>query len=346
MSKILFVDDEITKNVDVLKQLFRSVISQEECDNLTQLKNSPLGVDIARVKEVLKDNPVLEVENSFARAISRIKAAEDGRNYDLFLLDRNLAGNRMYRLEEIAKIMPGYDENALELYKEREGDFLLLLLHLQGVPCREKVYFYSAYQKDAIRSALYLQHMIGIESFGAQNFVDKSDLEAKKKFRKEVIENLEDARIVARYHKAFSGLRKAYMSEADKKFLIDILRDKSKPSDTPRPLLEHFLAALKNYPGDYTWRKLKSGLDFAALRYANPQTNAHLASTPDGPQPGPQKVPEFVYLHCESIRKYCNKYLSHNNDDEPGLPTPTDYSWPAVKYMLVEVFNWLDNELQ
>ncbi len=328
MSKILFVDDEITRNLPVLEQLFGGVISADERDKLTRLRRNPLGATIDQIKQVLANNRVLEVEDSFAGAIERIRSAGSGRDYDLFLLDRNLAtGNGMYKLAEIAAVMPGYDENALERYKGREGDFLLLLLHLQGVPCREKVYFYSAYQADDIRSALYLQHMIGFKTFSRDNFVDKSDSKAKDEFRTKVVEHLDRAMIAARYREAFSGLDKAKMGKCRDR-LINVLRNNSIPNGDPRVLLEHLLRFL--YENDYTSQKPQTSLDFRALRYKND---------------GTQRVPQFVFDHCLSIKQYCNHYASHTSFDAPGLPAPTAYSWVAVKCMLVDIFVWLDKEL-
>lgn len=332
MSKILFVDDEITRNIPVLELLFGSVISRNEREKLAQLRRSPLGATVEKIQDVLKDNPVLEIESTFAGAIRRIKEAGDGRDYDLFLLDRNLAtGNGMYTLDEIAKVMPGYDENALERYQGREGDFLLLLLHLQGVPCREKVYFYSAYQADDIRSALYLQHMIGFQTFSQKNFVDKSNPGEKEKFRKDVVEHLDRAMVVARYPDAFSGLHKAGMDN-DRDRLINIFKDDSMPNADARVLLEHFLEEVQYTSKNYTCRPPADGLDFAALWYIK---NAN----------GEQRVPQFVFNHCLTIKKYCNNYAAHKSYDAPGLPKPTDYSWLAVKYMLADIFTWLDNEL-
>ena len=334
MSKILFVDDEITRNLPALQLLFGGIISDDECEQLKRLRRNPLGVKIDQIKAVLRNNPVLEVEDSFAGAIERIRSAGSGRDHDLFLLDRNLAtGNGMYKLAEIAAVMPGYDENAMERYKGREGDFLLLLLYLQGVPCREKVYFYSAYQADDIRSALYLQHMIGFKTFSADNFVDKSDSKAKEKFRTKVVEQLERAMIVARYREAFSGLHKADMDKCRER-LINILKDDSLPNGDPRFLLEDFLYAVQYTAKNYTYRTPKTSMDFDALW--------------DEDQPaGPQRVPKFVFNHCMGVKLFCNHYSSHVNNKEvaKGLPPPTDYSWQAVKNMLVEIFSWLDNEL-
>ena len=334
MSKILFIEDEITRNIPVLELLFGSVISKDERGKLAQLRRSPLGASIEKIKDALQDNQVLEIESTFAGAIDRIKAAGDGRDYDLFLIDRNLAtGNGMYKLEDIEAVMPGYDQNALERYKGREGDFLLLLLHLQGVPCREKVYFYSAYQADDIRSALYLQHMIGYETFSRKNFVDKSDPGAKERFRRNVVEHLDRAMVVARYPDVFSGLHKVGLDD-DRDRLIDILRDDSVPNADARVLLEHFLDAVQfTEKKNYTWRKPESNLDFDALWHDD--------------EHGPQRVPRFVYNHCMTIKRFCNNYVSHSSEKEvaKGLPGPTVYSWLAVKFMLADMFTWLDNEL-
>ena len=333
MSKILFVDDEISRNLPALDLLFGSLMSDAERAELKKLQHSPFGATGNDIREVLKNNPVLEVEDTYAGAIKRILEAGDGHEYDLFLLDRNLAtGNGMYTEGEIAELMPGYDRNAFERYRTREGDFLLLLLHLQGVPCREKVYFYSAYQADDIRSALYLRHMIGFQSFSGNNFVDKSDSASKDRFRSMVIEHLDRAAVAARYRSAFSGLQKAGM-DSDRDRLIDILKDDSIPSADARVLLEHFLEAVQYTPKNYTVRQPERNLDFDALWYKNDVR-------------GPQRVPQFVFSHCTSIKKFCNNYLSHGFGDAPGLPGPTKYSWLAIKNMLAEIFTWLDNELK
>lgn len=330
MSKILFVDDEITRNLSVLTTLFEKFLTPEELSAIEQLRRRERGKNIDALKNILSGNPVLEVEAAFPEAIKRIKKAGNGKDYDAIIIDRNLStGQGMYELSEVAELMPGYDENALERYQGKEGDFLLLMLHLQGVKCSEKVYFYSAYRADEIASALYLGHMLGFNSFSEHNFVDKND-ESISKFKKDVIDNLQRATIVSRYRGAFSGLCKVGLA-GEKDHLIDLLLDHVNTGIEARLLLERLFEALP----------------FTPHPFMNPvESDAKLADQIKALrcEGANQTVPQFVAKHAKSIQIICNAYGAHTSDPE-GFPQPTPYTWGAVKYQLLEIFFWLNTVL-
>ena len=86
MSKIMFVEDEISSNIPRLIQLFGKYLSEAEKTALLDAENNPMGANGEDIREILADNPVVEVFDSFKQVLQHIRnlTAQALDDYDMF----------------------------------------------------------------------------------------------------------------------------------------------------------------------------------------------------------------------------------------------------------------------
>ena len=166
----MFVEDDILKTPLSLLKLFGCYLSDEEKDNLHNSDISKL-LCIEDIHNILSENPVLEVYDSFKDALTRIVnlKKEELDDYRMFIFDRNLNSDLGYSQEEIVAICPLFREDDVG----REGDFLAERLNAKGYPL-DKVFFYSAYSNMNSQ----IDEKVDNETFHVDHFIDKSDPEA------------------------------------------------------------------------------------------------------------------------------------------------------------------------
>lgn len=143
--KILFVEDELSQNIERILQLFGStVLSEKQRTDLRELNNDPYGAVNHDILDIIQSG-VLNVETDFIPALQRIE--RDCEKYDLFIVDRQLAKDAdAYQVKDVAAIVPEYTEQDFADYLTREGDYLFE--RLLRKPIQEKCrmfYFLTAY---------------------------------------------------------------------------------------------------------------------------------------------------------------------------------------------------------
>ena len=112
MPKIMFVEDQISENIPRLLQLFGKYLSDSEKQALLDAENNQMGANGDDIREILANNQILEVFDSFVSVLEHIRnlTTVELDKYDMFILDRNLTGGRGYSSQEIQQIDRGFDD--------------------------------------------------------------------------------------------------------------------------------------------------------------------------------------------------------------------------------------------
>ncbi len=170
MSKILFVEDDLTSAETIIK-LFAPVLSEEIKQRLRSTD------DTEDIVALCSQNSPLDIAYSFPQALTNI--IESHSDYDLILIDRNLENSPYDKeLEKICSKLQGIGfsdiENRIHVFKNREGDLLLQVLLKIDSNAKNKTYFVTANVDDTLRDSRELQTMLNLDSFKRDNIIEKS----------------------------------------------------------------------------------------------------------------------------------------------------------------------------
>lgn len=218
--KILFVEDELSKNVPHLLRLFEKYLSPAEKTSLNEIINDQAGADNEGIKAILKDNPFLDVEYSFAGALKTV--SENHNDYQLFIVDRNLS-SQMSTLADIQAVRPSFSEDIYIIYMEREGDYLLEFLATKGVDCGASFYFMTAYGKgEALRNEETISKLISFDAFKHSNFIEKGKKDDFIRLRDEIVNNFRE---LAAFRDVFEVFKKGWLDNDTRKKLVATIKD-------------------------------------------------------------------------------------------------------------------------
>jgi len=173
--KILYVEDELAKNIPRITRLFSKYLGKKRAKELEALGTSESGFrpDLEKVKHLVEETGIIEVERRFSDALRKIVNHAD--KYALFIIDRNLS-DCDYSYEEVNKIDPAYNETLYEAFFEREGDYFLQKLMYSGVDVMTKFYFLTAYPaQDELRNGKEIEMHINFGKFKVDNFIEKGN---------------------------------------------------------------------------------------------------------------------------------------------------------------------------
>lgn len=315
----MFVEDEISKNIPRLIELFESILSPAEKIKLENLENDEMGANGQYIREVLENNPVLEVFDTFTEALEHITNLDNEaiNNYDLFIFDRNLTEETGYVPDKIRRINQGFDD---VIYYQREGDFLAYLLLLKGCDIKEKVFFYSAYNR--MKFALTeIDKMIDYNSFFKSNFHDKGNSSTLK----EIISSKTTACLIAQYGLLFNILEKNNIN-AEKALLKLFLNDIEKKWEYDigfRSIFDSILSKLKSLH-DYWFKPPENNdsLDDLIKKLHH------------------QKVPKHVMEFMDNIRLLINQYAAHTKNSPDLRFQLSQYTYRAMLNSILEIINW------
>lgn len=223
MSKILYVEDELTKNIATIKKFFLPILKSRKIINqLNELENqSPIyAEDIVSIC-----NKASELDICYEFPIALNKVINNHQDYDLIIIDRNLSvydySDDLNEItENLTKVGLPYPEEKATEYHEREGDLLLLLLLRQNPGYKEKIYILTANTKDSIRNSSELDAIINVSKFSRDRILEKGT-EAENVIGN-IIQDLPAFSIQNKYRAQCDVLRK-HLSEDDVKLFIDMI---------------------------------------------------------------------------------------------------------------------------
>lgn len=176
MPKILYIEDELTKNISTIQKLFAPVLKDKRIKKaLSDLENSDRFY-AEDVVEACSLSSELDVIHSFPQAVEKVLAHHKA--YDLIIIDRNLSlqgydDELSLLLSKINEALPQFSEERLLDYYEREGDLLLLLLMRLDPAYKDKTYYLTANVSDALRGSSELQTMLDMDSFSSRHIIEK-----------------------------------------------------------------------------------------------------------------------------------------------------------------------------
>lgn len=176
MPKILYIEDELTKNISTIQKLFAPVLKDKRIKKaLSDLENSDRFY-AEDVVEACSLSSELDVVYSFPLAVDKVLSYHKA--YDLIIIDRNLSlqgydDELSLLLSKINEALPRFSEEKLLDYYEREGDLLLLLLMRLDPAYKDKTYYLTANVSDALRGSSELQTMLDLDSFSSQHIIEK-----------------------------------------------------------------------------------------------------------------------------------------------------------------------------
>ncbi len=184
--KILYVEDELSKNIPRIVRLFSKYLGEEKVKALEtpETDTSGFGADPEEIKSIVEETYMIEVEYRFPNALHKIVQRPE--KYALFIVDRNLSEHE-YTYEEIQSIDPYYTKILYQRYskKDREGDYLLQKLALfSPVDVMTRFYFLTAYSaQDELQIAEDVEQLIDLGKFKAENFIEKGNDSDLKRLR-------------------------------------------------------------------------------------------------------------------------------------------------------------------
>ena len=317
----MFVEDEISSNIPRLIQLFGKYLSEAEKAAVQDAENNPMGANGEDIREILADNPVIEVFDSFKQVLEHIRnlTLAELEEYDMFILDRNLTGGMGYSSQEIQQIDKGFDDYK---YGEREGDYLALQLHLKGCPIKEKVFFYSAYKTMGF-GATEIEQMVGYGTFFLDNFFDKGQPAELIK----LINNQQRASLFAEYRDVFGIIAKAELGieDAVMRILLETQKSDAKLTMDWRTAINSCLLHIAKYK--QFWFDLP---------YPDDGIGKMIDKLDRGNDDTPGKTPGLIREFFDSINKMINVYVAH-----PMYPMPSPYAVKALAYELLEIITWI-----
>ena len=185
MMKILYVEDELAKNIPRIIGLFKQYLSEGRIKKLQSLEEdtSGYGASPEEIKKIIEETQVIDVEYRFPEALKKVILYHQ--EYVRFIIDRNLSGTE-YTVAEVQAIDQYYDEHQ---YSGREGDYLFLKIGLCGDPdILTRVYFLTAYpSQDELRCNQEIKSLRQYWRGAIRNFIEKGNHQDLKRLQNDVI---------------------------------------------------------------------------------------------------------------------------------------------------------------
>ena len=264
MPKILYVEDELTRNIATIRKFFEPVLKDKSIQAaLTELENSDrlFPEDII---EACMPNSELDIAHTFPRALELVIA--NHKSYDLMIIDRNLSDyqymDELERMKDmLRRIGQDFDEERILEFHEREGDLLLQVLVKLDTSYKDKVYYLTANTSDALRGSPQLQTLIDVDSFRRDHIIEKGS--PKEKLISDILSDMRAFRIQNTYRTQCNILRKFLDEESVNQFINTVKHyEKNNRREFVfilRNLLENILKRVAYELGEHNadyWKKI------------------------------------------------------------------------------------------
>ncbi len=190
--KILYVEDELGKNIPQIAHLFSKYLDRESVEKLEELQAEEhrYGAEPEAIKSVLEESNLIQVEYRFPNALHKV--IHHFEDYALFIVDRNLVESEYY-FEEVRGIDSDYGELQYDEFFEREGEYLFCKLALsQNIDLSSRFYCLTAQtpEESRFRGREVMETLISLNKFSSKNLIRKGNNHDFKRLR-QVIENIE-----------------------------------------------------------------------------------------------------------------------------------------------------------
>lgn len=334
LMKILFVEDELTKNISRIINIFSDYLDKNIYDELKEIENdeSGYGADPRTIKNIIEKSDLVEVEYRFPDALDKILNNSD--NYSLFIVDRNLAESE-YRFEEVQTIDPVLNKNLQEKFYEREGDYLLQRLVYMNVNVKNKFYFLTAYSaEDEIRNSEYIKQHIEFEKFNQRNFIEKGNSEHLRRM-KDIIKSNRVISIQNENKLYLRILRNRISDDAAFVFfkVLSELDDEKRISDNLNEVRKVYEFIINVCADNIPDMKKNCANRYGAIRLGQETidwlTNNKLINSIHR---------QFFF----SLKSITSDFGAHTNPEKSAIYKPTIDTVKSLTYMLKDSILWLD----
>ncbi len=345
--KILYVEDELSRNIPRIMYLFSKYLSEESKNTLYKWEKdtSGFGATPEEIKRTVESTHVIDVEYSFSGALHKV--LHNYQTYALCIVDRNLVETK-YTLNDVKNVDSAYTKERYNEYFQREGDYLLHKLILDHkADVMTTFYFLTAYSaQDELRGHTDIEHYLNFGKFAEGNFIEKTndvDLERLKY----IVEHLKALQLRWENIRYVEILKEFLGDEAVERFLnVLATKDSSQEHDIInnliilRNLFENILtnvAHFPNVPPQKVFKPQKSdGKEETSLR-----TTACINWLR-----GHSHEFDFNILlasFSSNLQNICSKYGIHKRFiNAPGY-TPTSNTINALVYELKEIMLWFNS---
>lgn len=342
MSKILYVEDELTRNYSTLKRLFFSLLNSDTQKTLNELEQRD-SITPNDIQAAFQHVSAVDICATYPAALAKISS--NRQDYDLFVIDRDLSGiSYTSEISQITETLATLDfPNPPELineYQGREGDLLLLILLKADREFRNKVFLLTTYTPESLSSMKEFQDVLDVTDFPLDRIIEKHSGGEDK--IASVLADLPSFSIQNEYSKECAILRR-WFSENMVNVYVEMVKasaDFGRKIDflqKLRPLLETLLVSLA--------RKIH-------------ENNARYWD--DGAEPN-LRVMEFVksldYLDHRweidynnvvkqalfSLWKISSDYGNHPNSNPDDV---TSYTIKTLLYQINDVILWYDSAIK
>jgi hypothetical protein len=338
MSKILYVEDELTMNYVTLKKLFLTYLQPSAQKSLNELEQHKT-LSVESIKAAFKDATALDICGSFPEALSKIST--ENQNYSLFIIDRDLSAVRYGDMaQQLTGLLESLDfpnpKELLETYLGREGDLLLLILLKADRENRNKVFILTTHTPESLRSMQEFQDVLEVTDFPLERIIDKSTPVADQIHA--VLADLPSFSIQNTYHRECSVLR-SWFSENVVNLYIEMVKaseDHNRKVDflqKVRPLLEMMLVSLAHKIHENNARYWDDGAE------PNLRVMEFVKSLDYLDRRWEIEYNNVVKQGLFSLWKISSDYGNHPNAN-PGDVTP--YTIKTLFYQINDVILWFD----
>ncbi len=331
--KILFVEDELSKNIPRIVRLFEKYLGKKRIQRLEAMEadTSGYGATPEEIKALVDDTGIVEAEYRFPEALAKIRQQHE--HYALFIVDRNLAESD-YDYAEAVAADPSFSEALYNEYFEREGDCLLYKLAFKGVDVRRMFYFMTAYDATSeLKNARGLEELLGhLGDFKVRNFIEKSNEEAFQRLKDRINNHQELSRIAEHQHHirllrqhldetAAEGFRKVVLHQDKHDRIGDNLTE-------IRKIYEKILAgACRHIPEMASACVTTHGAVPLGTETLNWLSNHN-------------HINSIIRNHCFSIKTICSDFGSHDKKEDRKVFPPSPDTVKALIYALRDVIGW------
>lgn len=328
--KILYIEDELTKNIDRLRRLFSYYLDEKIISELKRLENDEYGAKPQEIKNIIESTNIIDMEDRFPDAMRRIVHSSE--QYDCYIVDRNLVENQ-YEFSEVAAIDQNYNETLHKKYQTREGDYLLNWLIINSKEPKStlmKFHFLTAYNENDVRGKDIIEMYLDFGAFTGEQFFDKSNQSALDKLKYK-IDHIVGLNI--RYeNRRYLDILRENLGEEDAELFLKVLLEKDDKTQIIenltkiRIIYEHILEKFETIYPQYKDHK---GMDIKKL-FSELEKKG--------------QINKMLRNYCYTIWQVCSDYGAHK-DKRPldKIFQPTLNTVNSIIFALKEIFLWFGN---
>jgi len=355
MAKILYIEDELSKNIASIKKFFNPILGIKRFKEKMDALEDQARVYPEDITNICNQSSILDICYTFPMALERI--INNHSIYDLIIIDRNLSGYEYSsELDDIIQMIQETgldytDDRLLSLY-EREGDLLLLILLRFNPSYKDRIYYLTANTKDDLKSSHDLQSLMDVNSFAKEHIIEKGS--SRESIITDIILNVGKFKIQNQYKEQCTAFRNQGSEYLVEQFL-DVIKyyesgDWKVFAGCLRNLLHKMLSEIAkaiNDPNAFFWDEYSylkisdflNSAEYGLLKYNNKFQ---------------LEYNKIIRNFCTSIHHICSAYGAHD-DNEPsdnmskrGKMYKSKFSSHSVDALLnqiCEVIIWYDKAL-